>query len=137
MEGYPETEMCSHCGGECCRRQPGYCLPADFASTTAVRAAVESGKYTIVLLLDEHVMARVIRPQHRDTLRKEYCIFLQADGCELPFEDRPYGCRMLRPRQNDGGHCEPRGITIADAGKMWEESTYLPPLSTCTYMPPR
>jgi hypothetical protein len=135
MEGYPETDMCVSCGGECCRRQPGYCLPSDFASAQDVRAAVESGNYTIVLLVDEHITARVVRPQHRDTLRKEFCIFLRADGCELSFEERPYGCRMLRPREQEGGHCEPQGTTIEEAGKMWEESGYLPPLSTCTYMP--
>lgn len=128
MEGYRETEMCARCGGSCCRVQAGHCLPSEFESAEAVRAAVVSGKYTIVLLLDEHIMARVVRPHYKDPERRTGCIFHREDGCELPFSERPYGCRMLKPRERDTELCEPQGITIEEAGKMWEESGYLPPI---------
>ena len=131
MEGYRETAMCIRCKGECCRLQPGYCLPSDFGSEAAVRTAVTSGKYTIILLLDSHIMARVVRPHHKEPDRKAGCVFLRDDGCELAWEERPYGCRMLQPREEDGGHCEPGGILIEEAGQMWEESRYLPPIWTC------
>jgi hypothetical protein len=126
MEDYHETDMCVRCEGECCRRQSGHCLPSDFGSADSVRAAVQSGKYAIVLLLDSHIMARVVRPHYKDTDRKIGCIFLQANGCELAWPARPYGCRLLRPREQDGEHCKPEGISIEDAAKMWEESGYLP-----------
>lgn len=132
MEGYQETEMCVRCGGGCCRRQPGHCLPSEFESAQAVREAVVSGKYTIVLLLDAQIMARVVRPHYKEPGRRVGCIFLQSDGCELQFADRPYGCRMLRPRQRDDELCTPEGISIAEAADMWEQSGYLPPLSTCS-----
>ena len=128
MEGYRETDMCVRCAGECCRRQPGHCLPSDFGSAQAVRAAVVSGRYTIILLLDSHTRARVVRPHHREPDRRAGCNFLGPTGCELEWQDRPYGCRMLRPREEDGGHCEPEGISIEQAGRMWEESGYLPPI---------
>ena len=128
MEGYTETEMCVQCKGECCLRQPGHCLPSEFTSKEAVRAAVGSGRYAIILLLDENTRARIIRPQYKDREHKTGCTFHQENGCELKPEDRPYGCRMLKPRVQNGGHCEPQGISIEEAAKMWEESGYLPPL---------
>ena len=135
MEGYHETDMCVRCEGECCRRQSGHCLPSEFGSADAVRAAVESGKYTIVLLLDSHIMARVVRPHYKEPDRKVGCIFHHANGCELPWPARPYGCRLLRPRERDGEHCKPEGISIEDAARMWEESGYLPPLWKSTGLP--
>ena len=137
MKGYRETEMCVRCAGECRRRQPGHCLPSEFGSARAVRAAVESGRYTIVLLLDSHIMARVVRPHYKEPVRIVGCFFYQTDGCELPWPARPYGCRMLRPRERDGEHCEARGISIEEAGRMWEQSGYLPPISACRYPPYR
>lgn len=131
MEGYPETEMCMRCKGECCRRQPGHCVPSEFESAEAVRKAVESGRYTIVLLLDSHIMARVVRPHHRGPDRRVGCIFHHVNSCDLPFAARPYGCRMLRPRERDGEHCEPEGISVEEAARLWEQSGYLPPIGTC------
>jgi hypothetical protein len=131
MEGYRETEMCARCAGECCRRQPGHCLPRDFGSPQNVRAAVESGRYTIILLLDDNIMVRVVRPHYKDQEKRTGCTFLQERGCELELPDRPYGCRMLKPRDQEGGHCEPEGVSIEDAGLMWEESGYLPPIWKC------
>ncbi len=126
--GYRETEMCVRCEGSCCRLQPGHCLPSEFESAEAVRAAVVSGKYTIVLLFDEHIMARVVRPHYKDPEARKGCVFLRQDGCELPFSERPYGCRMLKPKEQDDAHCVPQGTSIEEAGHMWEESGYLPPI---------
>lgn len=130
-EGYRETQMCVLCRGRCCRLQPGHCLPSEFGSAEAVRAAVVSGRYTIVLLMDSHIMARVVRPHYKEPDRRTGCIFHQAKGCELAWTDRPYGCRMLRPRDEDGEHCKPKGISIEDAAVMWERSGYLPPIWAC------
>ena len=131
MQGYRETEICVICKGSCCRKQSGHCLPSEFGSAKAVRNAVTSGQYGIFLLVDENIIARIVRPQYRELFRKTGCVFHHADGCELRFEDRPYGCRMLRPRDRDGEHCKPEGITIVEAAEMWEQSGYLPPLTAC------
>jgi len=131
FRGYRETGMCVRCAGECCRRQPGHCLPSEFGSTDAVRAALVSVRYTIILLLDSHIMARVVRPHYKEPDRRVGCTFLRENGCELSWSARPYGCRVLRPRERDGEHCEPGGISIEEAARMWEESGYLPPLWTC------
>ena len=131
VTGYRETGMCVRCEGECCRTQSGHCLPTEFGSAEAVRAAVVGGRYAIVLLLDQHIKARVIRPHYKEPDRAVGCTFHRADGCELAWQERPYGCRMLRPREQEGGHCEPEGISIEEAAKMWEQSGYLPPLWTC------
>ena len=131
MKGYRETDMCVRCGGGCCRLQPGHCLPSEFGSAEAVKAALDSGKYAVVLLLDSCIIARVVRPHYKEPYRKVGCIFHQANGCELLWPARPYGCRMLRPRERDGEHCEPEGISIEEAARMWERSGYLPPIWAC------
>ncbi|MBP1750222.1 MAG: putative cytosolic protein [Deltaproteobacteria bacterium] len=131
MAGYRETNMCVRCEGNCCRRQSGHCLPSEFGSAEAVKTAVISGKYGIVLLLDTGIMARIVRPSYKDPYLRVGCVFHQARGCELKWEDRPYGCRLLRPRERDDEHCTPEGISLVEAGEMWELSGYLPPLSAC------
>ena len=95
MKGYPETGMYVRCQGECCRRQPGHCLPSGFESAEAARAAVESGKYTIVLL-DSHIMARVVRPHYKDPVQRIGCIFHHANGCELPLTKKNLGRDVQR-----------------------------------------
>lgn len=129
IQGHPETDICIRCQGDCCKRQPGHCLPLEFGSASAVRTAVASGEYGIFLLLDENIIARIVRPQYKHIPGKIGCIFHRADGCRLPFKDRPYGCRMLQPREKEGEPCKPNGITITQAAEMWEQSGYLPPLS--------
>lgn len=131
MEGYRETEMCVRCEGSCCKRQSGHCLPSEFGSAETVRTAVTSGKYTIVLLLDTDIIARVVRPHYKDPHRRMGCVFHKARGCELQFENRPYGCRMLKPRERDGERCQPEGVLIVEAAEMWEKSGYLPPMDRC------
>ena len=131
IEGYRETKMCVRCEGSCCKRQSGHCLPSEFGSAEAVRMAVVSGKYAIVLLLDKDIMARIVRPSYKDIPRSIGCVFHQVQGCELEWEDRPYGCRCLKPRERDDEHCTPEGVSIVEAAEMWEESGYLPPLSEC------
>ena len=131
IQGYRETDVCVRCQGRCCKRQSGHCMPPEFGSANAVRDAVTSGKYVIVLLLDENIMARIVRPNYKDLLQRTGCIFHHANGCELRFEDRPYGCRMLHPRERNGGHCKPEGVSIVEAAEMWEQSGYLPSLSAC------
>ena len=136
MKGHRETDMCVRCGGACCKRQPGHCLPSEFKTASDVRQAVLGGKYTIVLLLDENIMARIVRPHYKDPAKRTGCVFHKAGGCELPFESRPYGCRMLKPRERDGERCTPEGTQIIEASQMWEESGYLPPLSAVLDMYP-
>jgi len=134
MEGYRETEMCVRCGGSCCRLQPGHCLPSEFGSAEAVKEALDSGRYAVVLLLDSNISARVVRPHYKKPDRRVGCIFHQSNGCELPWTERPYGCRMLQPRERDGEHCKPEGISIEEAARMWERSGYLqclPPIWAC------
>ena len=131
MTGHRETQMCVRCKGSCCRRQSGHCLPSEFGSAAAVREAVASGRYGIILLIDQDVAARIVRPSYKDLHQRTGCIFHHNDGCELLFEDRPHGCRMLRPRERDGEHCKPEGVSIGEAAEMWEQSGYLPSLQDC------
>jgi len=109
-------------------------LPSEFESAEEAKAALDSGKYAVVLLLDSNIAARVVRPHYKDPDRRLGCIFHQANGCELPWLVRPYGCRMLRPRERDGEHCKPEGVSIKEAARMWEQSGYLrhlPPIWAC------
>lgn len=75
--------MCAHCQGICCKRQSGHCLSSEFGSPEAVRAAVFSGKYGIVLLLDMDIMARIVRPGYKDIYLRVGCIFHHPERYEL------------------------------------------------------
>ncbi|WP_408997956.1 hypothetical protein ACJ77P_08165 [Syntrophus buswellii] len=90
--------------------------------------ALNSCKYGVILLLDSDIRARVIRPHYKYRDRMAGCIFHNDNGCELSWQERPYGCRMLRPREHDGERCQPEGISISEAARMWENSGYLPPM---------
>ena len=131
VQGHRETEECLRCQGKCCKRQSGHCLPSEFGSEEEVRAAISSGRYGVVLLIDKDIVARIVRPSYKDLEWRVGCIFQHEQGCELSWEQRPYGCRMLRPRQRDDEHCKPEGISIVEAAEMWEDCGYLPPLSAC------
>lgn len=107
VENNESVEACKKCGGRCCKRNPGICHPRDFEDNWGnMVKAIECGKYTIDSWDDDWGDNDIyyIRPmvKGREYEMPHYshggeCIFLadNGNGCELKFEDRPLGCRML------------------------------------------
>lgn len=96
-----QPDLCGPCGGACCKRGPGMCLPWDFAEPlrASLVEAFLSGKframpYKGVLLVSPrtvHSGAGVIDPTDGQ------CALLSATGCSLSAAQRPSQCRSLVP----------------------------------------
>lgn len=104
---YENKEVCSECGGRCCRHMSGGTEPEDFGPDVEenLRAAFSSGRWSIDWWggeLGGEMDPMFIRPRHKgaplvDPSFGGECVFLQEDGCALEPEDRPMGCRRLEP----------------------------------------
>ena len=130
-EGYRETKMCVCCEGGCCQRQSGHCLPSEFESAEAVRMAVVSGKYAIVLLVDKDIMARIIRPSSKDLSRSIDSFFIRPRDANLSLRTDRTDAVFLSPVNGMTSIARPKGYSIVEAAEMWEESGYLPPIEDC------
>lgn len=125
---YERPEICTACGGKCCQRMPGCNHPVDFglpSDNAALLAALRSGNYAIDWWEGEVTGADgttvqpgyFVRPATIADRGRLYdpswggpCWFwAPANGCTLPVEQRPTGCRMLEPTpdikciSHDGG----------------------------------
>jgi len=108
-------ELCSACGGVCCKAYAGTCFPSDFGEDRAsvekaVLHAISSGKYAIDWWEGDPTgennvsKAHFVRPAHKNALGSVYdptwggeCIFLTDTGCSLEHDARPIACRELEP----------------------------------------
>lgn len=115
---YPTSQsQCSKCGGQCCKRIPGNCVPEDirrlFPAETlreSVIKALKTGKFSIDWWEADKPLY-YIRPSTVTGAGKVYdgswggqCVFLTASGCELG-PARPFNCKMLKPRRTEAGDC--------------------------------
>jgi hypothetical protein len=110
--GHFDAERCAGCGGACCKNLPGAAFPEDFPTAEAVKVALDSGRWAVDWWdgdprpgHDELSQGYFIRPaikgkegSRRDPAWGGECTFLTPMGCELPADQRPRECRMLRPR---------------------------------------
>ena len=113
MKNYLNPKVCKKCGGRCCQRMPGSCLPADFnKDMVMVKAALVSGRYCIDWWEGDPRKGRnslsrayYIRPAGKGkegqltdpTWGNIACTFLTDEGCILEPDERPAGCRLLEP----------------------------------------
>ncbi len=130
IENNEDYDICSKCGGECCRHLPGPMFPQDFDKDlnrnkikNNLLKAINSGLYSIdywegdPLQSDDNEpgnddldtiswgRAYYIRPRIRgndiiDPAWYGECIFLTSTGCALDWEQRPSGCRAVVPEKN-------------------------------------
>lgn len=98
-------EICSECGGRCCSRMPGICVPADFNNDMQlVKKVIENGRYCFDYWSSEYGAIYYVRPsvageegQVVDASWGGACNFITPNGCELDYEQRPWECRDLTP----------------------------------------
>ena len=129
---YTDEELCAACQGACCKYYAGSALPTDFESVSIsdLTKLFSSGKWALdawhgdpregMSVFDE---AYFIRPAHKNAEGKiidfssgGICVNLTPTGCSLTSDERPTGCRLLKPGVDA---CIPTGATSRDAALAW------------------
>lgn len=134
-DAYVRDDICSPCGGQCCKRMPGVALPEDFGADEAtmratLAARLASGEWSIDWWegdprpgCDEEKRGYFLRPATVlgkgdvfDPSDGGACVFLEPTGCRA-FETRPAGCRGLEP--DEDGHCTIHYASKREAAIAW------------------
>lgn len=111
LSGCEDTDICTECGGECCKSYAGYAAPDDFGSReTLVEVLVEylsTRKWCVDCWDADENSGRIwfIRPAHVgmegvlvDKSWGGVCsLWSKQHGCSLIFRNRPKGCRSFIP----------------------------------------
>lgn len=116
-----DIQLCARCGGQCCQTKPGIEAPERFVVNGDLSDVLLQALASSNWVLEEHIgipyqaggvspdPARLIyypRPatlQEREQRRwsalpgSGSCVFLTAEGCRLPFAERPRLCQELVP----------------------------------------
>lgn len=108
MDNNENKEICAHCGGACCKGGPGIYHPDDFAPATmreTILAGLRAGLFQIDWWEAEQ-RGYYLRPAIKNDTRTfspawgGECANLGPEGCALPFQARPRGCRELVPHKS-------------------------------------
>lgn len=128
VENNENVEMCSKCGGVCCKKYSGAYHPEDLNdgkpfTMESLEALITREEDPVSIdwyedednLIDTLGRGYFIRPRHigGDIVDPSWgasCINLTENGCKLPFEKRPAACKALIPKKSINDHC----ISIAD-----------------------
>ena len=109
-----ESPVCGMCKGKCCKNLPGALHPDDVVDCTkeGIRKLLERGdvsidwyysRYTKRFHRNRGYYLR-FRTAHGPVIDPVYlvndgrCLHLTENGCDLPFDERPYGCKSLVPK---------------------------------------
>ncbi len=108
MQNDENKEVCSACGGVCCKSSGGLVYPNDFGEINLPRLieSLKSGYYAVDYFDDRtnemssgyYLRTRVVGVQrafHPNGLG--VCILLNETGCKLNYNNRPTGCKALIP----------------------------------------
>lgn len=118
-----KPEVCKECGGSCCLRAPCHWSPKDIEdlSFEGLKKLLKEKKYISVLrfpgcvcdacLRDvecNNFFYYILRTRTRGTgiaaiatriKKDDKCILLKPDGCNISFDERPMGARLLIPEK--------------------------------------
>ena len=124
-ENHADTPMCRQCKGLCCQGQPGVWVDPErflrsFDLPLPATPAALRNMLPRELVLRNIDQVTIPAPRQVET----GCIFLKADGCQLPENRRPGQCLALVPTLEtlvDGEircRLQPAGSTLA-AIRAW------------------
>jgi len=115
-EKYFNYQMCSACGGKCCKHIAGSYWPEDFKepiTTDFILSLLNNGKFAIDWWEGDATggdldVTYFLRPRHKNegavngSWGGECINFTEGIGCSLSEENRPYQCRTLIPNYKNG-----------------------------------
>lgn len=110
------SEICSACGGACCKARSGHIFPDEFGldiSKEFLEGLLLKGTYAIDWWGDSPSDNRIeasrlffLRLKHKgiekilDNSKMLPCILLNENGCSLSHNERPRVCQALIPKDN-------------------------------------
>lgn len=136
MIQYTNKELCSQCGGKCCKDESCLYAPEDFEEITfeTMLKAYKEGRVMFTCIHNEEgkVTSILVRPPMEgcsqiDLYANEQgrCKFLTSDGCKYDYYHRPRGGKLTIPIQVNGRmRCECK-YSVEIAAKEWKDYGYL------------
>lgn len=129
------ADLCSPCGGQCCKHMPGICLPQDLSPTldeTEMYVNISDRLKTGRWVIDDHLWSKFILPAvkgHKGRtggFEQGPCTFHSDAGCELSETDRPSECKALKPHPKRLGYCQmPEGWGWKMKDEIWKPFQHL------------
>ncbi|GAA0101420.1 hypothetical protein UT300012_21350 [Paraclostridium bifermentans] len=125
IEGIMNTEICSRCGGKCCKRIGCAYYPDDFddLSFYGLKSKIDEGSISIDIDAEEtmnlYLRARNIYASVIDLNASGICSALTDNGCSYEFDKRPTQGRLLVPVEST--NCK-SNISAKDLGVAWQEN---------------
>jgi len=128
IENNENKYLCKNCGGKCCKMYGGSFHPSDFGVcidyTSIKRLLTERDDISIDCLDDPddgRINGYFLRMRHRNGSIVDFswggaCVHLTQNGCDLPFDERPYGCKILVP-----GKCHDPNESGYDKYKAYDD----------------
>ena len=127
---YVNKDVCSKCGGICCRSMGCHISPSNLKEVTYdyIKKMLDTGFVSIDYwdgdpITDKNngerayfLRMRNVNAPVADPSWGGQCILLTSKGCPLQFKDRPLGARLLVPKENE--ECIPE-YTKQDCAKDW------------------
>lgn len=130
---YENKEICSACGGSCCKKCGCDYFVTDFDSMKIdyLESVLDTGRVSVIAALDFkrvnnkmlltpllYLRARNINRNEIDLLSmKTTCASLREGGCYFSLDERPSGGSSLIPKEN--GFCE-QSVDFLEEIKKWE-----------------
>jgi Fe-S-cluster containining protein len=123
------ADLCTPCGGKCCKAIPGIYWPEDFGNShdeviANVRAAIAEGKTTLDYWTSDlrlYYPRPAVKGMEGVTIDPSWggeCTHLTAKGCALAWRVRPTQCRSLVPSAKGCDSPEPYDSKY-EAGQAW------------------
>lgn len=110
---HPPASCCKECEGACCKRCPGPYHPSNFQKPITANSLLRLMEAKRVVLDWTQYNGRptyFLRPPSRGDNghfvpdhSRDSCTFLTSSGCNLPLEERPLGCKNMKPHHS--WHC--------------------------------
>lgn len=132
---HANPDLCTPCGGQCCKHMPGICLPQDLSPTldeTEIFVNLSDRLKTGRWVIDDHLWSKFIRPAVKGEVGRIRgfdqgpCTFLSETGCELSEVERPSECKLLKPHPKKLGYCQmPEAWGWETKDMIWEPYQHL------------
>lgn len=126
IQNNENKDTCTKCGGKCCKSLGGFFHPNDIGVDNITKDDlinfIKRGDVSIDWFEgdDDNLYFLRMRNQRANIIDPSWggvCCHWTPNGCSIPFEKRPYGCKRLVPNQS--GKCTEGSYAKYECGHDW------------------